>query len=65
MPFRDLRLVLRALRRAKGYALATVACFALGSGAYCTVFTIVDATLIRELPYRDPGRLVMISNRSL
>ncbi|HLX10595.1 MAG TPA: ABC transporter permease [Thermoanaerobaculia bacterium] len=63
MPFRDLRLVLRALRRAKGYALATVACFALGSGAYCTVFTIVDATLIRELPYRDPGRLVMISNR--
>ena len=63
MPFKDLLLSIRSLRRARGFSLATVACFALGIGAYSTVFTIVNATLIRDLPYRDPARLVKISNR--
>jgi putative ABC transport system permease protein len=57
---RDLRLSLRALGRARGFALAVVACIALGIGANGAVFTIVHATLIRPLPFPDPGRLVVI-----
>lgn len=59
---RDLLLTLRALARARGFALATVACFALGVGSHGAVFTIVHATLVRDLPFRDSGRLVTVWN---
>jgi putative ABC transport system permease protein len=59
---RDLLLSLRALGQARGFALATVASFALGIGSHGAVFTIVHATLIRDLPFRDPERLVTVWN---
>jgi putative ABC transport system permease protein len=40
-----------------------VACFALGVGAHSAVFAIVNATLIRALPFREPERLVTIWNQ--
>jgi putative ABC transport system permease protein len=60
--FREVLLSLRALARVPGFALATIASFALGIGSHGAVFTIVDATLIRDLPFRDPDRLVILWN---
>ncbi len=60
-PFtRDLGSSLRALGRARGFALATVLSVALGIGAHGAVFTIVHAILFRSLPFHDPARLVAI-----
>lgn len=59
---RDVLVALRALARARSFAFAILACFALGVGSYGAVFTIIHATLIRDLPFRDPGRLVTLWN---
>ena len=42
--------------------MAAVACLALGLGSLAAVFTIVQATLLRDLPYRTPERIVAIWN---
>jgi predicted permease len=54
----DLRQALRALRRAPGFTLVAVLALALGVGAVTTIFTLVDAALLRPLPVADPARLV-------
>ncbi len=56
----DLRLVLRTLRRNHAFTLAAVFTIALGVGANTAVFSVVRAVLLRPLPFRDPGRLVML-----
>ncbi|HVT58298.1 MAG TPA: ABC transporter permease [Thermoanaerobaculia bacterium] len=58
-PLRDLRYVLRTLRRAPGFAAIVVTCLALGIGANAAIFTLVDHMLLRVLPVPDPGRLVL------
>jgi putative ABC transport system permease protein len=55
-----LLLALRPLARARAYALAITVSFALGIGSLSAVFTLLHATLIRALPYRDSGRLVLL-----
>lgn len=58
--FRDLRVGLRQLLRDKGFSLAAILTLALGMGAAGAIFTILDAVLLKELPYRDPERLVVL-----
>jgi putative ABC transport system permease protein len=59
----DVRFALRQLRRAPGLAAIVVATLALGIGANSAVFALADAALLRALPFRDPGRLVMAWER--
>src|SRR5437879_3380759 len=58
----DLRYAFRALKRDAGFATFAILVVGLGVGASSTVFSIVNAVLIRPLPFRDPGRLVWIFN---
>ena len=56
----DLRYGWRQLRGNPLFALAVVLTLAVGIGANTAIFTVVKAVLLRPLPYKDPGRLVMI-----
>ena len=58
----DLRYTVRTLRRDAGFAVFAIVIAGLGIGASSTVFSVVNALLLRPLPFADPGRLVWISN---
>src|SRR5580693_5873161 len=58
----DLRHAFRGMRRDAGFTAFTILIAGLGIGASTTVFSVVNALLLRPLPFRDPGRLVWIPN---
>jgi putative ABC transport system permease protein len=60
----DVRYGLRLFLRQPGFTAAAVLTFALGIGANTAVFTIVDAVLLKPLPYPDSGRVASIFLRS-
>src|SRR6185369_6645097 len=53
----DIRFALRQLRRNPGFTATAVATLALGVCVSVAIFAVVDAALIRPLPYREPSRL--------
>ena len=57
---RDLRQAFRQIKRRPGFCLVVILTLALGIGANSAVFSIIQAVLLRPLPYKDPSRLAMV-----
>jgi predicted permease len=61
----DLRYAMRQLRRAPGFAATAILTLALGIGAATAVFSVIDATLLRPLPYANRDRIVSPETHSI
>src|SRR6516162_714973 len=60
----DLRYAFRMMRKSPGSTLAIIVSLAIGIGANSAVFSVVDALLLRPLPYPQPERLAAVWLRS-
>ncbi len=61
----DVKFAFRILKKSPGFVLGAVIALALGIGANTAIFSVVYATLIRSLPYKDADRVVMVWERDI
>ncbi len=58
----DLRYALRNLLRQPGFAVSAILTLALGIGATTAIFSVVNAVVLRPLPYDDADRVIAMAN---
>ena len=56
----DIKLALRGFAKTRGFTAIAVATLALAIGANSAVFSLINALLVRPLPYQDPSRIALI-----
>ena len=61
----DVRYGIRTLTRQPGFAATTILVLALGIGATTAIFSVVNAVVLRPMPFDQPDRIVVVTNRNL